>query len=195
MIVLSLTSAQEQRDEQENIFLDNCLSKIANCKDSEALSKLYEKTSSGVYALALSILKNTHDAQDVLHDCYIKIFMHAAKYKSNNKPMAWIITIAKNLCLQKLRNKKNHAQVPLEDWDAYFTHNPLVSEDDRHVLCACMAQLTDEERQIIVLYAVSGFKHREIAQILGINLSTVLSKYNRSLKKLKILLTKGDEQS
>ncbi len=195
MIVLSLTSADEQRDEQENIFLDDCLKRIATHQDSEALSQLYKKTSSGVYALSLSILKNTHDAQDVLHDCYIQIFMHAAKYKSKQKPMAWIITIAKNLCLQKLRFKANHAQVTLEDWDAYFTHNPIVSEDDKHVLRACMSHLTDEERQIVVLYAVSGFKHREIAQILGMNLSTVLSKYNRSLTKLKNILTQGQVQS
>ena len=43
----------------------------------------------------------------------------------------------------------------------------------------------DEEREIILLHAISGFKHREIAKSLGFSLGTVLSKYNRGLKKLK----------
>lgn len=56
----------------------------------------------------------------------------------------------------------------------------------------CMTRLTDEERQIVVLHAVAGFKHREIAQIMDLLLPTVLSKYNRALKKLKEELMKGE---
>ena len=51
-----------------------------------------------------------------------------------------------------------------------------------------MAQLSEEERQIVVLHAVSGLKHREIADILEKPLSTVLNKYRRALKKLQALL-------
>ena len=51
-----------------------------------------------------------------------------------------------------------------------------------------MRNLSEEERQIVMLHAVAGFKHREIAATLDLPLATVLSKYNRALKKLKILL-------
>ena len=57
--------------------------------------------------------------------------------------------------------------------------------EDRNVLLACMEQLSDQERQIVILHAVSGFKHREIAALLELPLSTVLSKYNRALKRLR----------
>jgi RNA polymerase sigma-70 factor (ECF subfamily) len=60
------------------------------------------------------------------------------------------------------------------------------------VLDACLGQLSDEERQIVVLHAVAGFRHREIAALLELPLPTVLSKYSRALKKLKALLTKGE---
>ena len=55
-----------------------------------------------------------------------------------------------------------------------------------------MAALTDEERQVVMLHAVTGLKHREIAQLLELPLATVLSKYRRALKKLNLLL-EGDD--
>ncbi len=190
MLVLSLTSADELKANADIDFLDICIKNIAN-NNSEALSTLYKKTSTGVYAYALSILKNTHDAQDVLHDCYVSIFTNATGYKSSGKPMAWIMTIAKNLCMQKIRARKKTEDVPMEDWDKYMQSNYNVSPEDKIVLNACMSHLSDEERNIVILHVLSGFKHREIAGIMGLNLSTVLSKYSRALTKLKNVLEKG----
>ena len=56
---------------------------------------------------------------------------------------------------------------------------------DRMVLEAAMSVLDAEERQIVVLHAMTGFKHREIAEILDLPTGTVLSKYNRALKKMR----------
>ena len=60
------------------------------------------------------------------------------------------------------------------------------------LLTECLKNLSDEERQIVMLHAVSGFKHREIARLLEMPLSTVLSKYNRAMKKLRKIY--GGEQ-
>ena len=57
-----------------------------------------------------------------------------------------------------------------------------------------MNELSDEERQIVVLHVVSGFRHREIAAFLDMALPTVLSKYSRALKKLKKSLSKGERE-
>lgn len=57
--------------------------------------------------------------------------------------------------------------------------------DDRIVLEGVLSLLSEEEREIVLLYAVSGMKHREIAESLGLKLSTTLSKYYRALKKLR----------
>ena len=62
---------------------------------------------------------------------------------------------------------------------------------DRLVLEAALKALNEEERRVVLLHAVSGLKHREIAQDLGEPLSTVLSRYHRALKKLKRYLTEG----
>ena len=73
---------------------------------TEALETLYRCTAASVYGFAHSILRDHHDAQDVLHDCYVAVWNSAAGYRSQGKPLAWLLTIARNLCLQKLRERK-----------------------------------------------------------------------------------------
>ena len=104
------------------------------------------------------------------------------------KPLAWLFTITRNLCRDLQRNKSRDGQTPedLEN-DARFSY--ISDPTDRLVLEAALKALGDEERQIVLLHAVSGLKHREIAADLGLPLSTVLSRYNRSLKKLQRSLT------
>ena len=158
--------------------LDSLMLSIAG-GSSDALAELYNETSAGVYAYALSILKNSHDAEDVLQECYIRVFQSAAAYKPQGKPMAWILTIARNLCFKLLEQKKNVSLLSFDPgsqgWDP----------DDKLVVDACLKHLSDEERQIVILHAVAGMKHRQIAEFLSIPLSTVLSKYNRSIKKMR----------
>jgi RNA polymerase sigma-70 factor (ECF subfamily) len=69
---------------------------------------------------------------------------------------------------------------------------PDISPEDRHLLQIAMAALTDEERRVVLLHAVTGLKHREIAALLELPLATVLSKYHRAIKKLKKQL-EGDD--
>ena len=77
------------------------------------------------------------------------------------------------------------------EWNAIPAAAPDVSHEDRLVLQDALARLGAEEGQIVLLHAVTGLKHREIAQLLELPLSTVLSKYHRGLKKLKALM-KGE---
>lgn len=168
--------------------LDLYIERIAKY-DKDALAGLYHMTSASVYSFALSLLKNIQDAEDVLHDTYLQVYKTAASYKSMNKPLAWILTIARNLSLMKLRNRKKIVDSKPQDWNSAFEAIPSVTAEDRLVLVSCMDKLTDEERQIIMLNTVSGYKHREVAGFLKIPLSTALSKYHRAIKKLRILLS------
>lgn len=164
--------------------LDRCLAALA-CGSLDALEPLYRRTSGAVYAFALSLLKNPHDAEDVLHDCYLNLCAGAESYRSAGKPMAWILTIARNLCYQKLRERQRTADLPEEDWEQWLRTREGLSQEDRVILRQCMELLSDEERQIVSLHAVAGFRHREIAALLSLPLSTVLSKYRRAIRKLR----------
>ena len=166
--------------------LDQWIAEIAS-GDTGALANLYQETSPSVYAYALSVLKNSHDAEDALHDCYLNIWTAASSYRSSGKPMAWIMTITKNLCRKQLRSRSRTERLPEEDWKNSLESTEMTA-DDKVVLRQCMETLSDIERQIVVLHAVSGFKHREIAAHLELPLATVLSKYHRAIKKMKASL-------
>ena len=85
----------------------------------------------------------------------------------------------------KFRKKKHDSVIPLEEIKEGFSCSQIEDREDRMVLEAAFQVLSREECQIIVLHAVSGLKNREISELLQIPLSTVLSKYNRGLKKLR----------
>lgn len=167
--------------------LDRLLAAVA-VGDMDAFEQLYHAAHAAVYAFALSILKNSHDAQDVLHDCFVAIYGAADGYRSSGKPMAWIITITRNLCLKLLREREKTVSLSLEDWRDHLDICTRMTADDKVVLEQCMDRLSDEERQIVVLHAVAGFKHREISEMLNLALPTVLSKYHRAIKKLRAYL-------
>jgi RNA polymerase sigma-70 factor (ECF subfamily) len=195
VILLHLAELDGLREELDPSVLDLYIRRIA-AGDTRALENLYHETHTSVYAYVISVLKNIHDAEDVLHDCYLAVHSAAANYSSSGKPMAWIITIAKNLCLMKLRERKKKAEVEDEDFfiNAQYNEDSRLTPEDAFILNECMNELSDEERQIVVLHVVSGFKHREIASFLNMALPTVLSKYHRALKKLKNSLSKGERE-
>ena len=167
--------------------LDDLITKVSK-GDKTAFAALYSETRSSVYAFALSLLKNSSVAEDVMQDTYVSIFRSAVGYKTQGKPMAWILTITKNLAYMALR-KHEAKNVSIEDCGDVFAADDQYAESDRKLMLkTAMSVLSDQERQIVVLHAVSGLKHREIAELLDMPLATVLTKYNRSLAKMKKIL-------
>ena len=152
--------------------------------DSDALSDLYENSKSAVFALALSILKNRQDAEDILHDTYVQLYRMADRYDGGGRPLAWILTMTQNLSRMLLR-KKSRTEVPSEELELSGEVNPYFTAEDRLVLQTAMNCLEDDERQIVMLHAVAGFKHREIARQMNISLSAAVSRYHRALQKLQ----------
>ena len=177
--------ARAQRPEGR---LEERLLPLVGQGDSEAFEVLYRSTEKAVYALALSILRNPHDAEDIVQETYLKVRAAAHLYVPQGKPLAWLFTITKNLCRDLLRGQSRTEAAPdgAED-DLRFSY--VSDPTDRLVLEAALKALGEEERQVVLLHAASGLKHREIARDLGLPLSTVLSRYSRALKKLKRCLS------
>ena len=177
---------QSQREEMENCMME------LSAGNTAAMEPLYRIANPSVYAFALSLLKNSHDAEEIAQECFVRVYLGAAGYRPQGKPMAWLIAITRNICLDRLRERAKHAHAPMEDWESYV-EQAAVSSEDRLVLEQCMNALDDAERQIVVLHAVGGMKHRETAHLMGMTLTAVLSKYSRAIKKLKanIMQTEG----
>ena len=151
--------------------------------DREAFCDLYETCRGAVYGYALSLLRRADDAEDAAQDTFLRIRAAAHLYEPQGKPMAWILTITKNVCLMQLRRRRHEAALP--DGNRAADLGRIDDREDRIVLETAFSVLSEEECRIIMLHAVSGVKHREIARLLELPLATVLSKYRRGLAKLR----------
>ena len=86
--------------------------------EHEALAALYQRTRTAVYGLALSYLRNAHDAQDLTQDVYVQVWDCAAQYRPTGSPMGWLLAVCRSLCLMRLRREERHAVLSDEEWDA-----------------------------------------------------------------------------
>ncbi|MBU4541373.1 MAG: RNA polymerase sigma factor [Firmicutes bacterium] len=192
-LFLAMVVADETgNEEKQKLNIDEAIfTRIAD-NDMAAFEEFYRLTERTVYAFVLSTLKNHDDALDVVQDTYLKIRAAAHLYQPMGKPMAWVFTIARNLAISKIRSKQKKDSLTLTDLENDLNFSYVSDKEDRLVLQTALKILNNEETQIILLHAISGFTHREIAKSLEMNLSTVLSKYHRGLKKLKKHLTEQE---
>lgn len=171
--------------------LEDLIARLAQGETS-AIRPIYDMTSSAIYAYALAMLKHSFDAEDVLHDCYLRLYASAGNYRPQGKPMAYLITITRNLCLDRLRERARHEELPEENWEWLLQTDSM---PDNLLTAEWLQILKEEDRQIVVLHAVTGLKHREIAQIMRLPLATVLSRYARAMKKLRKTITERNDEA
>lgn len=176
--------------EQTNIIDEGLFEKIANGDDA-AFTELYYASCRQIYGFLLALTKNKEDAEDLLQNTYIRIRNGSHLYRKQGTPMTWMCAVAKNQFLDFVRKKSKGVSVDFDEVEKYVSeglgtgvkqHKDVENE---MVLEKAFEILNKQERTIVVLHMIDGLKHREISKITGIPLSTVLSKYNRSLKKLR----------
>ena len=176
--------------EQTNIIDEGLFEKIANGDDA-AFAELYYASYRQIYGFLLALTKNKEDAEDLLQNTYIRIRNGSHLYRKQGTPMTWMCAVAKNQFLDFVRKKSKGVSVDFDEVEKYVSeglgtgvkqHKDVENE---MVLEKAFEILNKQERTIVVLHMIDGLKHREISKITGIPLSTVLSKYNRSLKKLR----------
>ena len=189
--MLGIRMTIEPAPAEERQELQQQLLRIAR-GEREALAELYQHTRLAVYGLALSYLKNVQDAQDLTQDVYVQVWNCAEQYCPSGSPICWLLTVCRNLCLMHLRREKKNAALSEEEWNAIPVQECGLDADERALLQHALAVIGVEERRIVMLHAVTGMKHREIAALLEMPLATVLSKYHRALKKMRIFL-EGDD--
>ena len=184
IVVLALTTEEIQsRNERVEILL-----RAIARGDTASMGPLYDLIKTDVFAYALSKTGNRQDADDITQDTFVQIYKYAKQYTPQGKPMAWIIRIELNLIRKQFRKRSRTVC-----FDEQFNNLPSGENfEERAINSAFLRELLktldEEEREVIALHVVSGMKHREIAKLLGKPLSTVLSKYNRAIKKLQLVV-------
>lgn len=152
----------------------------AKHNDNEAFLCLYESVYKELYQLAYYTLRNPYDAEDVVSETVIAAYESIGKLKRPEAFKAWICKIAINKCNQKIRQYMKRETTLPPDLEAKHTDSAL-SSDVRNAL----NMLDYEERMIVVLHVLWGYKGEEISKMLNIKHSTIRSKYRRSIEKMK----------
>ena len=157
--------------------------------DSSALDGLYEITSKQIYHICFTYLHDPHDSADALSDTYLAIVKNIEKYRGESG-FNWIYTIAKNICLNMLREKKKSVSVDFNDEETvnvlHLEHEdaPKVF-DESGIIAIAKNVLNEKEFRVVILHAVNGIKFKEIARLTGGLESSVRWQYNNALKKIK----------
>jgi RNA polymerase sigma-70 factor, ECF subfamily len=154
--------------------------------DMVALDWLYRELRVPVFAVALAITADQGLAEDVLQETFLRVYTHARTYRPGSRPRAWVVAIARNLALDAVRSRRREL---LNEEAAKATVAPAAAGDDRAMagleVTAALLALPATERQIVVLHAVVGLTHAEIARALGLPAATVRRRYRVALGRLE----------
>jgi RNA polymerase sigma factor (sigma-70 family) len=167
---------------------------VEKCKRGErqAQFELYRLFAKGMYNVCLRMLNNDQDAEDVLQNAFLDIFTKLDTFRYESSIGAWIKRIVVNNCINFLKRNRmafeelsrQHQDVSATEEDHASTPEGLSVEAVRHALM----DLPDGYRVVFSLYALEGYDHQEIGEILNITEATSKSQYSRARKKMKEIL-------
>ena len=175
-----MSDDSQQAADREAAVDASLLARVA-IGDREAFAQLYERTSSRVYALLLNMLGNRAQADDVLQEVYLKAWYSADAFnRSRGKPIAWLITIARNRAIDVLRGQARLASGREDVFDQAYTPPEIEGRLDD-----CVAGLEDQQRQSIFAAFYHGLTHSEMAARFAEPIGTIKSRVRRGLAALR----------
>ncbi|PWK18718.1 RNA polymerase sigma-70 factor (ECF subfamily) [Xanthomarina spongicola] len=163
--------------------------------NTNAFTVLIDQYKDLVFTLALRMLKNREEAEEVSQDTFIKIFKSLQKFKGDSKFSTWIYKVTYNTCLDRLKKNKRQQQVVTID---EFTEKHvktidnalenLVEEEKKQAIQECINLLPSEDGFLLTLYYFEEQSLAEISKIVGISANHVKVKLYRSRQKLASIL-------
>ena len=151
--------------------------------DESRLSFYIHKFHGTVYRLAYSYLKNPDDAEDVVQETFLRLYLSNTEFETDENIKAWLIRVAINLSKDMLKSSWFRGRTELDkDIPAKEKNEDTISE--------IIEKLKPEYRVVIFLFYYEGYSVREIAEMNEISVSAATTRLSRARKKLKKLLLK-----
>lgn len=164
---------------------------IERCKQGQrdAQFELYRLYSRAMYNTALRMVQNQHDAEDLLQSTFIEVFMKLNTFRHESSIGAWIKRITVNKCINFLKSRRIAFQelTPVNERSEDPEPEPEPPFNVERINRA-INDLPDGYRMVFTLYAMEGYDHEEIGDILGITEATSKSQYSRAKSKLRDML-------
>lgn len=148
-----------------------------------AQRQLYEQFAGKLYAVSLRYMKSGDEAQDVLQDAFMKIFKNLHSFRFDCPLEAWLKRIVINTALKAIQKRGQMPTIDIVDYHGDFDQNPDnmgLENLKMETLIELINQLPEGCRTVFNLYAVEGYKHQEIAELLNITEGTSKSQFSRA---------------
>ncbi len=164
--------------------------------DSEALSELYDRFSGMLLGLATKILGNPSDGEEVLQEVFVQVWRQASRYqRSRSSVSTWLVLITRSRSIDRLRSRnvklrtahEAHRESPRTHASPEGVGNVLM-EERRKRLARELAELPDEQREVLEMAYYRGMTQREVSEMTDTPLGTVKTRTLLAMKKLRIAL-------
>lgn len=160
-------------------------------RDVERFERIVLPHLDDAYTLARYLLRDEHDAQDVVQDAVLRALRYFDGYREGDA-RAWLLAIVRNCCLTwQRRHRGDRLVVPFADEavvervsDSRETDALAIQRSERAMLERAIATLPTEFREVIVLREVEGLSYKEISDVVGVPMGTVMSRLARARKRL-----------
>jgi RNA polymerase sigma-70 factor (ECF subfamily) len=168
--------------------------------DSSALEALYDRYSTIVFRMAMRILKNREQAEEIVQEAFWRVWRRSASFESDRGRVAqWLFGITHNLCIDELRRQRARPNPIYEQVD-----NPVIRQlvdeqtdvpasawagEQRRMINLAMGELPVSQREAVEMMYFGGLSHQEIAAKLDRPLGTIKTRVRLGLQKLNALLT------
>ena len=163
---------------------ENEIIRLAIENNRSAQQKIYVRFSSKMLSVCRQYIKDIHQAEDIMIMAFMKVFVNLKNFQHNGSFEAWIRRIMVNECISHIRVQKKVVFLDDENFseDSFNNIESQFSVEDIQFL---IDSLPDGYKMIFNLYAIEGYKHHEIASMLGINEGTSKSQLSHARKILK----------
>jgi RNA polymerase sigma-70 factor (ECF subfamily) len=162
------------------------------CGSKEALQRIYEKYLDYLLTLAMALLHNASDAEDVVHDIFVNFAESAGNFRLKGNLKSYLATCVINRARDKVRTNRMHTagtdKSEPTDVDSNGPEQSIISTEQSRRINQAIAQVPYQQREVVVLRLVGQMKFREIAALQGVSVNTIQGRYRYGLDKLRSLL-------
>ncbi len=170
---------------------------IKNCikQQPDAQKYLYDTFGSTLYSICLRYTKNVPDAEDLLQETFIKIFQNLDKYTFMGSFEGWLKRLTINLAINNYHStrKQQHQEIPDYIQEPYC-QNEILEQMNVDQIVQAINKLPDGYKMVLNLYAIDGYTHKEIAEMLDISEGTSKSQLSRAKASLLTIISKENEE-
>jgi RNA polymerase sigma factor (sigma-70 family) len=160
-----------------------------------AQQQLYQRYASKMLAVSKRYARTDFEAEDILQDAFVKVFLYLKNFKGECPLEFWIKRIVINTSLKHQRSNRHLMVTDQEgEWDVVSEYDSLDGQFAYEELLQLVRELPPRYQAVFNLYAIEGFSHKEIGEMLEITESTSKSQYSRARASLRLALLRLKEQ-